>query len=97
MSAALTPALNADYGRNSGGVVNAVTKSGANSENDRLQTLVDDYRTKTPGGIGAKVLPVKISFPAIGPSLFLVSELTGENKAPAIELSYQREKKEGRQ
>jgi len=97
LSAALTPALNADYGRNSGGVVNAVTKSGANSENDRLQTLVDDYRTKTPGGIGAKVLPVKISFPAIGPSLFLVSELTGENKAPAIELSYQREKKEGRQ
>jgi hypothetical protein len=36
-----------------------------------------------------------VSFPAFGPSLFLVSELTSENQAPAVALSYQPEKKGG--
>jgi hypothetical protein len=56
---------------------------------------LDDFRTKTIGGRSARVLPIRVSFPVFGSSMFLVSELTGENQAPAIELSYQREKKEG--
>jgi len=47
------------------------------------------------GGRGAKVLPIRPSFPAFGPSIFLVSELTAENHAPALEFNYQRDKKEG--
>ncbi|HEY6967801.1 MAG TPA: hypothetical protein VJA94_01190 [Candidatus Angelobacter sp.] len=59
------------------------------------QTLVDNYKNKSLGGRSAKVLPIRPTFPAFGPSLFFVSELTAENHAPALELSYQREKKEG--
>ena len=47
------------------------------------------------GSETARVLPVRLSFPAFGAALYLVSELTGEGQAPSIELSYQREKKEG--
>jgi len=36
-----------------------------------------------------------VSFPAFGPSLFLVSELTGENQSPSVILSFQRDKKAG--
>jgi hypothetical protein len=56
---------------------------------------LDEFRTKTIGGRSARVLPIRVSFPVFGSSTFLVSELTGENQSPAIELSYQREKKEG--
>jgi hypothetical protein len=59
------------------------------------QTLVDNFKNKSLGGRSAKVLPIRPAFPAFGPSLFFVSELTAENHAPALELSYQREKKEG--
>jgi hypothetical protein len=56
------------------------------------KALMDDYRAKFAGGKEAKVLPVHVSFPAFGTSLFLVSELTAENQVPSIEFSYQREK-----
>ncbi len=56
---------------------------------------LDEFRTKTIGGKSARVLPIRVSFPVFGSFTFLVSELTGENQSPAIELSYQREKKEG--
>jgi hypothetical protein len=59
------------------------------------QVLVDNFKTKSLGGRSAKVLPIRPAFPAFGPSLFFVSELTAENHAPALEFSYQRDKKEG--
>jgi hypothetical protein len=37
-----------------------------------------------------------VSFPTFGQSVYLVAELTQENHAPAIEMSYQKEKKEGK-
>jgi len=37
-----------------------------------------------------------ISFPAYGPSLFLISELTSENQAGIVELTYQHDKKGAR-
>jgi hypothetical protein len=67
----------------------------SNNDNSMTQTLVDNYKTKTLGGRGAKVLPIRPAFPAFGPSLFFVSELTAENHAPTLELDYQRDKKEG--
>ncbi len=72
--------------------------SPANSpaEKDRLdsvQSLVDDFRAKNSGGTTARVLPAAVAFPAFGESVFLVSELTAENKLPIVELNYQRDKK----
>jgi len=86
-------AVDLEYGRNAGGIVDAVTKSG--TPQSATQVLVDNFKTKTLGGRGAKVLPIHPSFPAFGPSMFFVSELTAENHAPALELNYQRDKKEG--
>jgi hypothetical protein len=39
--------------------------------------------------------PVALAFPAVGPSLFRMSELTGENQAATMQFSYQRESKGG--
>jgi hypothetical protein len=61
----------------------------------QTQRLVDSFRSKSLGGRSAKVLPIRPAFPAFGPSLFFVSELTAENHAPALEFNYQRDKKEG--
>lgn len=59
-----------------------------------IQGFVDSFWMKS-GTRTARVLPIRVSFPAFGPSVFLFSELTAENHAEAVELSYQREKKEG--
>jgi len=82
-----------EYGANAGAMVDVVTKSGTSQS--ATQILVDNFKTKTLGGRGAKVLPIRPSFPAFGPSIFFVSELTAENHAPALEFNYQRDKKEG--
>jgi hypothetical protein len=57
--------------------------------------LVDKFRADSLAGKRAGILPLRVSFPAFGPSMYLVAELTGENKAPTADLSYQREKKAG--
>jgi hypothetical protein len=59
------------------------------------QTLVDNFRKTLQGGKAVGILPIKVSFPAFGPSLFMVSELTAENQAPSADLNYQHEKKAG--
>ena len=82
-----------EYGRNAGAIVDVVTKNG--TPQSSTQVLVDNFKNKSLGGRGAKVLPIRPAFPAFGPSLFLVSELTAENHAPALEFNYQREKKDG--
>jgi len=62
---------------------------------DATQALLDTFKTKSMGGKVTGILPVSVPFPAFGPSIFLVSELTSENQAPAAEFSFQREKKGG--
>ncbi|MCU1315206.1 MAG: hypothetical protein JWN63_528 [Candidatus Acidoferrum typicum] len=59
------------------------------------QVLLDKFRTDSLAGKRAGILPIRVSFPAFGPSLYLVSELTGENQAPSAGLTYQHEKKAG--
>jgi hypothetical protein len=59
------------------------------------QALLQNFRAKSVGGKVTGILPVNISFPAFGPSIFLVSELTSENQFPATELNFQRDKKGG--
>lgn len=64
-------------------------------DDEATQALVDKFRSKSKEGKVAGILPIGISFPAFGPSLFLISELTGENQAPSADFSYQRDKKQG--
>jgi hypothetical protein len=59
------------------------------------QTLLDKFRADSMAGKRAGILPIRVSFPAFGPSLYLVSELTAENQAPSADLNYQHEKKAG--
>jgi hypothetical protein len=62
---------------------------------DATRALLDTFKAKSLGGKVTGVLPVNVSFPAFGPSIFLVSELTSENQFPAAEFSFQRDKKGG--
>ncbi len=59
------------------------------------EALLDKFRADSLTGKRAGILPIHVSFPAFGPSLYLVSELTGENQAPSAGLTYQHEKKVG--
>ncbi|HEV8491380.1 MAG TPA: hypothetical protein VGR76_03885, partial [Candidatus Angelobacter sp.] len=86
-------AVDLEYGRNGASAVSVVTKNG--TQQSATQVLVDNFKNKSLGGRGAKVLPIRPAFPAFGPSMFFVSELTAENHAPALEFNYQREKKDG--
>jgi hypothetical protein len=59
------------------------------------QVLLDKFRADSLAGKRAGILPIRVSFPAFGPSLYLVSELTGENQAPTAALTFQHDKKAG--
>jgi hypothetical protein len=60
---------------------------------EATRALLDSYKAKSLRGKVTGILPVSVSFPAFGPSMFLVSELTSENQFPAAEFSFQRDKK----
>ena len=64
-------------------------------EKKDTKALLDNFRAKLMGGKVTGILPVNVSFPAFGPSIFLVSELTSENQFPAAEFNFQRDKKGG--
>jgi hypothetical protein len=55
-----------------------------------LQALVDRFRGAGSGRVGTGALPVHVTFPIFGSSLFLASELTAESQAPWIELAFRR-------
>jgi hypothetical protein len=59
------------------------------------QMLVQRFRSKSQGGRTTGILPIRVSFPTFGPSVFLVSELTSAGQAPTAALTYQRDKKGG--
>lgn len=97
ISPALNPAIAA--GTSDGQRAQPTTPQRAAGAGD-TNPEVDQFRESfwsSSGTHSARVLPIRVSFPAFGPSLFLVSELTAENRAQAIEFSYQHEKKESAQ
>jgi len=67
----------------------------SNAAQAATQALVDKYRATAEARKPVTNLPIRVAFPAVGPSLFLVSELTAENQAANVQLTYQREKKDG--
>jgi hypothetical protein len=95
----------AEGGASVGGMINpapvsaaaqaASTPGRADEKKDSTQALLDSFRAKSSSGKVTGILPVNVQFPAFGPSIFLVSELTSENQFPAAEFSFQREKKGG--
>jgi hypothetical protein len=62
---------------------------------DATRALLDTFAAKSRAGRVTGILPMKVAFPAFGPSLFLVSELTSENQFPTAEFTFQHEKKGG--
>jgi len=58
-------------------------------------SLLDKFRADAFGREARRDSPIRVSFPAFGPSLFLVSELTAENQSPSAEITFQRDKKAG--
>ena len=62
---------------------------------DATQALLDTFKAKSSAGKVTGILPINVSFPAFGPSIFLVSELTSENQFPAAEFNFQHDKKGG--
>jgi hypothetical protein len=73
-------------------VANAIDQASTQKQGAK-QALVDRYRARVDPRQAAGAAPIQVSFPSVGPSLFLVSELTGEGKVPVIELAYQKERK----
>jgi hypothetical protein len=67
----------------------------AKEKKDATQALLDTFKSKSLAGKVTGILPISVAFPAFGPSIFLVSELTSENQFPAAQFNFQRNKKAG--
>lgn len=55
-----------------------------------LKQLIDRYRDEGGGRTVTGALPVEVTFPDLGPTLFMASELTPESQAPSIDLLIRR-------
>jgi len=65
------------------------------AEQSETKQLLAQVRDTKHGTRPARNLPLRVVFPHFGPSIFLVSELTGENQTPAVEVDFQRDRKRG--
>ena len=59
------------------------------------QQLVSHLRDTNRASKPARNLPLRVSFPHFGPSIFLISELTSDGQTPVVEIDFQRDKKRG--
>jgi hypothetical protein len=64
------------------------------SQQQKLDTLPQSAfdNLRLDAGRASGILPIQVDFPELGPSLFLISELTAENHAPEAAFNFQREK-----
>ena len=83
------------YGQMSDRLQSAQQQADEKEKKDATQALLDSFKAKASAGKVTGILPINVSFPAFGPSIFLVSELTSENQFPAAEFNFQRDKKGG--
>src|SRR5262249_12260320 len=77
------------------GTPSALPQQAADRKDADTRDLVDKFFAKSQGARAKGILPIRVDFPAFGPSLFLVAELTSPGQVPSSSLSYQREKKGG--
>ena len=59
------------------------------------QALVDRYRARRDARRQADAVPLRVEFPAVGPSIYMASELTAESQAATVELNYQKDRNGG--
>jgi hypothetical protein len=71
-------------------VASTLSDAAAADQNARLQVLVDRFKNEAGGRTVVGALPVHVTFPQFGPSVFLASELTAESNAPSIGLTFRR-------
>ena len=95
-SAPYEPVSSAALQSDSGAGESSPTGSGDDAKpgSDPTRELVSRLRT-VDSFRPTRNLPPRVSFPHFGPSIFLVSELTGENQTPVVEVDFLREKKRG--
>ena len=62
---------------------------------DVAQRLVSQMPLTKRSARPTRNLPLRVVFPHLGPSIFLVSELTSENQTPAVEFDFSRDRKRG--
>jgi hypothetical protein len=55
-----------------------------------LQVLIERFKNEPGGRTVVGSLPVRVAFPAFGPSVFLASELTAEASTPSVDLLVKR-------
>ena len=58
----------------------------------QLQKLIDRFRNEGRGRTVTGALPVDVTFPTLGPSIFVAAELTAESQAPFIDLTIRKSK-----
>ena len=75
--------------------LNAANSSLNAANSPATQALVDRYRARRDARRPADAVPLRVEFPAVGPSIYLASELTAENQAATVELNYQKERNGG--
>ena len=88
-TAPVSSALNA-----AGGLIGGLAESAGRDRGEltRNQKFFDKNQ-----GVRAKgILPLRVSFPEFGPSVFLAAELTSAGQSPTASLNYQLDKKGGR-
>lgn len=74
-------------------VVDAQTARRANGGGSAgLQALVDRFQNEAGGRRVTGALPVSVTFPQFGRSLFLASELVAEGSAPSVDFAFRRVK-----
>lgn len=79
-------------------VINGALSAPATMDKDDRdqKTRYDRFFAKSQGMRAKGILPIRVPFPAFGPSLFMLAELTSPSQAPSVLLDYQQDKKGGR-
>lgn len=85
-----TGALRHDAGAGGGVAVPRASPAPA-SEPGAADELVRRFNRQASVRVVTGPLPVRVPFPGLGPSVFLLSELTPESQAPSIGFSFKRE------
>jgi hypothetical protein len=64
-----------------------------NLNQQAAQKLIDQFRAQSEARIMTTANLLRTEVPALGPSLFVASELTAENQSPTVQLTYELDKK----
>jgi hypothetical protein len=80
----------AQAARSANGAASTLSDAAAADQHAKLQVLVDRFKNEAGGRTVVGALPVHVTFPQFGPSVFLASELTAESNAPSIGLTFRR-------